>query len=117
LAAGEVIDVLVDARALKPGEAVTVGLRPEHAELGTATQHVVREVQWQERLGESTYLYLDSGVANEPSVVKAPGHAHAEPGQRIALCLPADKLHLFDSEGDALERRVPAPDLQVPHAA
>ena len=117
LAAGEVIDVLVDARAFKPGEAVTVGLRPEHAELGTATQHVVRQVQWQERLGESTYLYLDSGVANEPSVVKAPGHAHAEPGQRIALCVPADKLHLFDSQGHALERRVPAPDLQVPHAA
>jgi multiple sugar transport system ATP-binding protein len=117
LAAGEVIEVLVDARALRPGEQVTVGLRPEHAELGTATQHVVRQVQWQERLGESTYLYLDSGVANEPCVVKAPGHAHAEPGQRIALCLPPKTLHLFDGGGHALERRVPAPDLQVPNAA
>ncbi len=117
LAAGEVIEVLVDGSRLKPGEAVTVGLRPEHAELGTATQHVVRQVQWQERLGESTYLYIDSGVSNEPNVVKAPGHAHATPGQRIALCLPPAALHLFDSAGHALERRVPAPDLQVPQAA
>jgi multiple sugar transport system ATP-binding protein len=117
LSTGETIEAKVDASSLKPGEAVTVGLRPEHAELGTATQNVVRQVQWQERLGESTYLYLDSGVANEPFVAKAPGHAHAEPGQRIALCMPADKLHLFDSQGHALERRVPAPDLQVPNAA
>ena len=114
---GEVIEALVDASSIKPGEAVTVGLRPEHADLGTSTQHVVRQVQWQERLGESTYLYLDSGVANEPFVLKAPGHAHAEPGQRIALCMPPKALHLFDHQGHALQRRVPAPDLQVPHAA
>ena len=117
LDSGEEVDVLVDASALQPGEAVTVGLRPEHAELGTATQHVVRQVQWQERLGESTYLYLDSGVANEPLVVKAPGHSHADAGQRIALALPANALHLFDGLGHALERRVPARDLQLPHAA
>ena len=114
---GEVIEAMVDASSIKPGEAVTVGLRPEHADLGTSTQHVVRQVQWQERLGESTYLYLDSGVANEPFVLKAPGHAHAEPGQRIALCMPPKALHLFDHQGHALQRRVPAPDLQVPNAA
>jgi multiple sugar transport system ATP-binding protein len=117
LNSGEEIDVLVDASALQPGQTVTIGLRPEHAELGTATQHVVRQVQWQERLGESTYLYLDSGVANEPLVVKAPGHAHADAGQRLALALPAAALHLFDGQGYALQRRVPAADLQLPHAA
>jgi multiple sugar transport system ATP-binding protein len=42
---------------------------------------------------------------------------HAIPGQRIALALPAAALHLFDSEGRALERRVPTADLQVPIAA
>jgi multiple sugar transport system ATP-binding protein len=117
LATGELIDVLVDASVLKPGQPVTVGLRPEHAELGTATQHVIREVQWQERLGESTYLYLASGPANEPVIAKAPGHVHAVAGQRIALSLPAAALHLFDSEGRALARRVPTADMQVPIAA
>jgi len=117
LAAGDELDVQVDASALQPGQTVTVGLRPEHAELGTATQSIVRQVQWQERLGESTYLYLDSGVANEPIVVKAPGFAHAETGQRLAVSLPAAALHLFDGQGHALARRVPAADLLLPRAA
>jgi multiple sugar transport system ATP-binding protein len=117
LTTGELIDVLVDASSLKPGVPVTVGVRPEHAEPGTAAQHIAREVQWQERLGESTYLYLDSGVVNQPLVVKAPGHAHATPGQRIALTLPAAALHLFDNEGRALRRCAPSADLALPRAA
>jgi multiple sugar transport system ATP-binding protein len=117
LTTGELIDVLVDASSLKPGVPVTVGLRPEHGEPGTAAQHIVREVQWQERLGEATYLYLDSGVVNQPLVVKAPGHAHATPGQRIALTLPASALHLFDNEARALRRCAPSADLALPRAA
>ncbi|MDE2626416.1 MAG: sn-glycerol-3-phosphate ABC transporter ATP-binding protein UgpC [Burkholderiales bacterium] len=117
LSSGELVEALVDASAVRPGDAVTLGLRPEHAELGNAGQHVVRQVQWQERLGESTYLYLDSGVASDPLVVKAPGHAHATPGQRLALVLPAAALHVFDSTGRALERRVPEASLSLPHAA
>jgi multiple sugar transport system ATP-binding protein len=117
LNSSEEIDVLVDASALQPGQAVTVGLRPEQAEIGTATQHVVRQVQWQERLGESTYIYLHTSVANEPLVVKAPGHAHAAVGQLLAIALPAAALHLFDGQGNALQRCVPALDLQLPHAA
>ncbi len=117
LKTGEIIEAMVDASALQPGQPVTVGIRPEHAQLGTATQSVVREVQWQERLGESTYLFLNSGVANEPLVVKAPGHAHADAGQRVAVSVPSASLHVFDGNGHALERRIPIADVQVPHAA
>ncbi|WP_295961042.1 sn-glycerol-3-phosphate ABC transporter ATP-binding protein UgpC [Rhodoferax sp.] len=117
LPTGEVLDALVDASALRPGQPVTLGIRPEHAQLGTATQPIVREVQWQERLGESTYLFLASGVANQPLVVKAPGQAHAETGQRVAISLPAASLHVFDGKGHALERRIPIADLLIPHAA
>jgi multiple sugar transport system ATP-binding protein len=49
-------------------------------------------------------------------VVKAPGQAHADPGQRVAVSLPAAALHLFDDKGLALERRIPIADLRVPHA-
>ena len=117
LPSGEVLDALVDASALLPGQPVTLGIRPEHALLGTATQPIVREVQWQERLGESTYLFLASGVANQPLVVKAPGQAHADTGQRVAISLPAAALHVFDENGHALERRIPIADTQIPHAA
>jgi multiple sugar transport system ATP-binding protein len=117
LHSGETLEAAVDARALPVGAPVTLGLRPEHAELGTAIQHLVREVRWQERLGESTYLYLDSGTAGENWIAKAPGHAHASPGQRLAVSLPAAALHLFDERGHALPRCLPEIDLQLPVAA
>ncbi|WP_394787537.1 ABC transporter ATP-binding protein [Rhodoferax sp.] len=117
LPTGEIVEALVDASALRAGQTVTLGIRPEHALLGDATQPIVREVQWQERLGESTYLFLNSGVANQPLVVKAPGQAHADTGQRVAISLPAASLHVFDENGQALERRIPIADTQIPHAA
>jgi multiple sugar transport system ATP-binding protein len=117
LDSGEVLDASVDARALQSGARVTLGLRPEHAELGTQVQHLVREVRWQERLGESTYLYLDSGAPDASWIVKAPGRAHAKTGQRLAIGAPTAALHLFDNEGHALKRCVPDTDLQLPEAA
>ena len=105
LAGGETLRVLADATALQPGQAVTVGVRPEHAELGNATQHLVRPVLWQERLGEATYLYLDGAGGKEPLVVKAGGHVDVGVGERLAIALPAGQLHLFDGAGQALERR------------
>ena len=116
LNSGEVLDASVDARALQSGARVTLGLRPEHAELGTDMQHLVRDVRWQERLGESTYLYLDSGAPDTSWIVKAPGRAHAHTGQRLAIGLPPAALHLFDSDGHALKRCVPDDDLQLPEA-
>ncbi len=117
LAGGESLEAAVDARRLAPGAAVTLGLRPEHTELGNAQQHLVRPVLWQERLGESTSLYLDSGVAGSPWTVKAPGHTHAAPGHRIAFSLPPHSLHLFDEQGLALERHIANTDVALPSAA
>ena len=112
IATGELLEAAVDAAALPAGAPVTVGMRPEHAEPGAAGQHIVRELRWQERLGEATYLYLDGELT-----VKAPGQAHADAGQRLAVTLPATALHLFDEQGLALPRCIPAPDLRLPEAA
>ena len=116
LDAGETLEAQVDARSLAIGARVTLGLRPEHAELGPGGQHLVREVRWQERLGESTSLYMDSG-APESWIIKAPGRAHAQPGQRLAFGLPPNALHLFDGTGRAVTRQVPDTDLPLPVAA
>lgn len=113
LAGGEVVRAAVDARGLQAGQSVTLGIRPEHASVGTSDQYVAREVQWQERLGESTYLYLGSGVVGEPWVVKAAGQAHANPGNRIAMLLPPQHCHVFDSHSLALPRTVVAKDVPV----
>jgi len=117
LATGEVLEAAVDARALAPGAPVTLGLRPEHAELGTRVQHLVREVRWQERLGDATFLYLDNGSVDGSWIARAAGNVRAEAGQRLAVGLPAQALHLFDEHGHALERRVPDTELTLPAAA
>ncbi|WP_211471096.1 ABC transporter ATP-binding protein [Collimonas humicola] len=117
LAAGELLEAQVDARRLPVGSPVTLGIRPEDASAGNGTQHLVREVQWQERLGDATYLYLRSGDEQAPWIVKAPGNTHADPGQRIPLSLPRSAMHLFDAEGEALPRCVEASDRLAPLAA
>jgi multiple sugar transport system ATP-binding protein len=114
---GELLDAAVDARALAAGAKLTVGIRPEDARIGSHAQQIVREMQWQERLGETTYLYLRSGNPTDPFVVKAPGNLHANAGQRVAVAMPPDSLHVFDAKGLALNRRVQDSDLAVPQAA
>ncbi len=114
---GEQLDAAVDARPQAPGAKLTLGIRPEDARIGTNTQSVVREVQWQERLGETTYLYLRSGNPTDPFVVKAPGNLHATGAQRVAVSLSSECLHVFDAQGLALTRCVQDSDLAVAQAA
>ena len=104
LVSGEVLSAMVDGHALQPGESVTIGVRPEHAHLGNTTQHLERTVRWQERLGESTYVYFDSENDDASWVVKAPGSVNAATGERAPISLPPEHLHLFDKNGIALQR-------------
>ena len=106
LANGALIAADVDARRLQVGETVALGIRPEDATVHTQLQHIVCEVKWQERLGDATYVYLRSGEENVPWVVKLPGTASVVPGQRLPFALPRHALHVFDEQGDALERRI-----------
>jgi multiple sugar transport system ATP-binding protein len=117
VAGGETLQARVDARAVPVGSAVTLGVRPEDAEVGTATQHLLRGVQWQERLGEVTYLYIESGTPGDPWVVTAPGPASARAGERVALSLPPQHLHVFDAQGLAVPRAVADADLRVSQPA
>ncbi len=114
---GEVVTAAVDATRLVAGQPVTLGVRPEHVVLGAGLQHIIRPLQWQERLGESTFLYLDGAGEPEGFVAKAPGHAHAAAGHRLAVSLPAEAIHLFDAQGLALPRTVEAADIRLPEAA
>ncbi len=106
---GEQLKARVDARHLQAGQPLTLGLRPEHARLGADGQHIVRPLAWQERLGDSTYFYLECGAdagVGDALVVRAPGMTTAQAGQRVAVSLPADALHVFDDQGLALTRTV-----------
>ncbi len=110
------LNAAVDARRLATGSSVTLGIRPEHTQLGANGQHLLGAVQWQERTGDSTELHVAWAAGSAPLVARASGLHSAQPGQRLAVTLPANQLHLFDEQGQALPRSVHIADLPLPVA-
>lgn len=113
LVEGPLLHVAVDAMRLKPGEKVTVGIRPEHVvQAAEADQAMTCEVDIVERLGTATYLYTQYGQGASKGyemVVAAPGDSHFASGDHVEFGLPSFSLHLFDAHGDALVRTVTLP--------
>jgi multiple sugar transport system ATP-binding protein len=108
---GQTLTVSVDARHLKAGESVQVGIRPEHIPLGTVSEgtSVAAQLQHIERLGDSSLLYVQ--IAGQPiATVKVEGSAAMAAGSALTLRLLPDQLHLFDSQGIACHRTVELPE-------
>ena len=117
LRGGETVQARVDARGQSSGAELTIGIRPEDIEVDAGGPALARDVLWQERLGEATYLYLDAAGCGDPWVAKAPGHFSASPGHRVALRLPAERVHVFDAADVALPRTVQPEGLPTMMAA
>ena len=108
---GQLLTVAVDARHLKAGESVQVGIRPEHIPLGQEGHGTPMAAQLQhiERLGDSSLLYVQ--IAGQPvCTVKVEGSAALAAGSALSLCLRPDQMHLFDSQGIACHRTVELPE-------
>jgi multiple sugar transport system ATP-binding protein len=108
---GQTLTVSVDARHLKAGESVQVGIRPEHIPLCTVGEGtgVAAQLQHIERLGDSSLLYVQ--IAGQPiATVKVEGSAAMAAGSALTLRLLPDQLHLFDSQGIACHRTVELPE-------
>ncbi|WP_332655179.1 ABC transporter ATP-binding protein [Brevundimonas sp.] len=101
-AAGESIRVGVDASRAAPGDAVTLGVRPEHLTLSGPEDAVAAAVTFVETLGHATYAYLTAGQT--PVTVLLPGDARPAVGAAVQLHIPAGQAHLFDAGGEAFAR-------------
>jgi multiple sugar transport system ATP-binding protein len=109
---GETITVATDGSALKPGQAVAIGVRPEHFTLAPSTgQSIRRRVMLVERLGEQTYLHFEQPGAELPGgappggaplLAKAPGNAALEAGDEVVLGIASTCCHLFTEDGSAV---------------
>ena len=88
----------------KPGDAVTLGVRPEALNPdGRGDSAIDGAVHTVERLGGDTYLYLSTREGTDVTV-HAPGDMVVGSGDRIRIGFFADKGHLFDENGEAFER-------------
>lgn len=87
---------------MRVGDAVTLGLRPEHLVIGGESALALQvQSQYVENLGGSSQLYTRTagGVALN---AQAPGRHATTRGENMLLAAAPEHAHLFDSKGQAL---------------
>jgi multiple sugar transport system ATP-binding protein len=108
------VSVPVQPGSVRPGDAVTLGIRPEHLRPDDRGQ-IQGEVLVAERLGGETFLYLQA-APELMLVVQADGEIPTRVHDRIRVEINTDHTHLFDRQGAAIERarRHPLADMRRP---
>jgi multiple sugar transport system ATP-binding protein len=84
---------LPDGLPLQDGDAITIGLRPEHIQLAEGGA-LKAEVEVVEPLGLSTQFYVQ--MAGQQVCVFVMGRSNVRPGDRVRLSADPAALHLFD---------------------
>ena len=109
LPSGERLRCHVDATSAVTGDAVTLGVRPEHLRLDARTNLINVTVTFVESLGSSTQAYCDMPGVEEALTCTLAGQSKVRGGQALALGIAASDCYLFDAVGKAFPRRDPAP--------
>jgi ABC-type sugar transport system ATPase subunit len=111
----------VDGSALHIGDAVEVGLRPEHCEVlaaGTAPAAsdaaFDAEITLVEHLGESNLLYLKTDDGQE-LIVRGDGNAEVRLGDSVIVRAAPEAFYLFQADGTACPRLRPG-NMRSAHA-
>jgi len=109
LKSGAVIFCEVNAAAARPGDAVTLGIRPEHFQLGAEGNLIEAPVTFVESLGSTTNAYFSYPGVEETLTCDFAGHSRVHAGDHLKLGLPADCCHLFNAAGQAYRRHYVMP--------
>jgi lactose/L-arabinose transport system ATP-binding protein len=102
LQAGTIELPLRDAAAVRVGDTVTLGLRPEHIVIGGASPLALNvRSEYVENLGGTSQLYAQTaeGVA---LIALAPGRHSTTRGDTLTLTAAPAHAYLFDAKGHAL---------------
>ena len=101
----------VDASAGEPGQALTVGVRPEHLALhraGGADNALQAGVTFVEALGGTTHAYCSHPASAEDLCCELDGRVRVRSGEVLTLTAPAQACYVFDAAGLAWRRPVSA---------
>ncbi|MDE2081069.1 MAG: sn-glycerol-3-phosphate ABC transporter ATP-binding protein UgpC [Burkholderiales bacterium] len=109
---GQTLRCEVDAASARPGDAVTLGVRPEHLRAGEPANALHTTVTFVESLGSMTYAYCSHAGVDEVLTCALEGDRRVAAGQALPLAVPPDKAHLFDAQGRAFARRARQGDHQ-----
>ncbi|VWX54177.1 ABC transporter ATP-binding protein [Novosphingobium sp. 9U] len=106
LPGGERLRADVRAPSDAVGEAVTVGLRPEHLVADDAGP-LGGEVELFERLGPLSFAHLGARGGIDTVVAQLPGDRVITLGEALRFGVPPAQVHVFDAQGIALPRLSP----------
>ena len=93
----------------RAGEQITVGVRPEHIEVGSPDgAGAVARVQFTEQLGGETFLHCDLGAQPkeeaERIIIKRPGQRRFSDDELVGLVVGHEDIYCFDRDtGVALQ--------------
>jgi multiple sugar transport system ATP-binding protein len=100
----------VDAAAAKPGDKVTLGIRPEHFVIGGAENTLEATLSFVESLGSHTHGYFAFPGVEEALTCELGGESTAMNGDVIKLGIPPEACYLFDATGRAFQRHYRMPE-------
>ena len=113
LPGGGTLPVPVQPDGVQAGDAVTLGIRPDHVRISPEGALTGR-VELVEELGENHLLYVDAGQGRRLTV-REPGDARHEAGSTVSLDLAREFCHLFRGSGEALRPRADATTPTTPN--
>jgi multiple sugar transport system ATP-binding protein len=96
----------VDASHARPGDKVTLGVRPEHLHQGPDTNTIETRVTFVESLGSTTHAYCAFPGAEEDLTCELNGFSGVKNADMLTLGIPSDCCYLFDAAGMAYTRHV-----------
>jgi multiple sugar transport system ATP-binding protein len=109
LKSGAAIRVEVNASPAKPGDQVTLGVRPEHFELDGTGNNISTTISFVESLGSSTQAYFAYEGVEDAMTCIMPGGSPISAGDALNLYIRPSHAHLFDAQGRAMRRHYVMP--------
>ncbi|GHE21557.1 ABC transporter ATP-binding protein [Halomonas urumqiensis] len=91
-----------DAGHHAQGDALTIGVRPEHLTLTEATADNRFEIVNVEYLGNEVYVYLEPKSGETLLIHRSEAPSQWKVGQQVALAPDPEHVHLFDDKDRAL---------------
>ncbi|MGF1476026.1 MAG: ABC transporter ATP-binding protein [Geminicoccaceae bacterium] len=89
----------VDGAEAKKHGAHTIGVRPEHIDVGAEGGAWQGKVGVAEHLGSDTFFHIHETGLAETITVRAPGEVSFSNGDNISLTPRKDQIHRFDAQG------------------
>ena len=106
---GTHVAAAVDAMRASVGQAVTIGIRPEHLTPGGDggdSFTLSGQASHIEHLGEASFLYLDTPALDGLLTLRQEGDTAVTAGETVRVRIPPEQCHVFDGAGRAYTRRM-----------